>query len=65
MNAMDTEHAAKALPFFLRAPLLQGQSRLSSGDRVGKKTITFQEGMRLVLLSTHSHSTIIHKPISS
>ena len=62
---MDTEHAAKALPFFLRAPLLHRQPRLSSGDRLGKKTITFQEGMRLVLLSTHSPYSIIHKPISS
>lgn len=62
---MDTEYAAKALPFFLRTPLLHGQPRLSSGDRVGKKTITFQEGMSLVLLSTYSHSSIIHKPISS
>jgi hypothetical protein len=65
MNAMDTDHAAKALPFFLRAPLLHGQTRRSTGDRVGKKTITFQEGMSLVLLSPHSHSSIIRKPVSS
>ena len=65
MNAIDSDHAAKALPFFLRSPLLYGHSRPSPGDRVGKKTITFQEGMSLVLLSPHSHSSIILKPVSS
>ena len=65
MNAIDSDHAAKALPFFLRSPLLHGHPRPSLGDRIGKKTITFQEGMSLVLLSPHSHSSIILKPVSS